>query len=449
MTAAPWRDAARPRHRRAAAAPRLSRPVQNLFVLAALALFTVSGGLLWYAHYNYDGLTGGPVTKIHPGTYLVFLGFAIAALQSGNPVRFAAESFAERPAGLVLLAAALVVFAQIVYRAGPGMAGIVDTFMLPCFVSVLFMASDRGTRDRLETVIHASLAANAVLGLVEFGTKHLLFPYRFDGAVFPTDTRSSALQGHPLGNATITAVYILALVGGGSSLSKPARAGILALQAMALVAFGGRSAIVVVLVLGALAGLVALHRTLRSGRVNLLGAAAVVLLATAGPLVIVGLVAGGVFDALLQRFANDGGSANARVQMMALIREIPLRDLVIGPDQGLVDSLRRVNGLELGIENPIVRTMLYQGALVMLLLVAAVGAYLHEVAKVSGRGIGLAILGFVVIINTFESLASKSTMLAKFALLVLVLFRPERLTAARRARPAMRPIAPAGPRPRP
>lgn len=400
--------------------------VQALFLLAVLVLFTLSGGVLWYAGYNYDGLTGSGVTKIHPGTYLVFLAFAVAALQSGNPIGFVVSGFAQRPGSLLLFAAALVAFVQTLYRSGPGMAGLIDTYMLPGLVSVLFMRSGRRMRDRLEVVIHAALICNAVLGLVEFGTKHLYFPYRFDGAVFPSDTRSSALQGHPLGNATITAVYILALLGGGGRFSAPLRAGVIALEGMALVAFGGRSALVVVAALGTLAAVGGLHRTLRSGRVNLLGAAAAVLLVTAAPLAVVGLSAGGFFDALILRFTDDGGSANARVEMLTLIQQIPLRDLVIGPDQSLVDSLRRVNGLEEGIENPLVRTMVYQGLLLTILLAVAVGVYLREVAVVSGRGLFLAMIGFLVIINTFESLASKSTMLAKFAVLILILFRPER-----------------------
>lgn len=406
--------------------PTMSSLAQGLFVLSVLVLFTVSGGMLWTVGYNYDGLAGSGVTKIHPGTYLVFLTFGLAALQSGNPIAFAIEGFAERPGSLFLLTAAVIVFAEVVYRSGPGMAGIIDTYMLPGFVSVLFMACSRKTRARLEIVIHAAMIANALVGLVEFGSKHLIFPYRFDGVLNEQDGRPSALQGHPLGNATMTAVYLLALVGGGGTLSAPIRAGVVALQAMALVAFGGRSSIVVAPVLGMVAAFAGLHRAMRSGRVNLLGVAAVVLVLTAAPIIGIGLAAGGFFDALLTRFVSDGGSANARIEMLTVIQAIPLSDLIVGPDPALVGSLRRVNGLEEGIENPIIETMLYQGILFTGLLIVAVAGYLREAARVSGRGLFLSMLGFVILVNTFESLASKSTMLAKFAVMLLILFRPDR-----------------------
>ena len=53
-------------------------------------LLAVSGGLLWDLGYNYDGLQGSPLTKIHPFTYFVFAALAWRALQSGDAVRLCA-----------------------------------------------------------------------------------------------------------------------------------------------------------------------------------------------------------------------------------------------------------------------------------------------------------------------------------------------------------------------
>ena len=433
MIAASWSRSAGVRPAAIADPHAVPRVTQSLFVLAVLLLFTVSGGMLWLFGYNYDGLTGNPATKIHPGTYLTFLVFLLAALQDGNPVRFAARAGTRHPAGVFLFAVALLMFLQILMRGSPGLAGSIDTDLLPPVAVALVATSDRTTRERLEIVIHVAMIANAVLGLVEFGTRHLVFPYRFDGEVYPMDTRSTALQGHPLGNATVTAIYVLALVAGGGRFAAPLRAGVIVLEAMALVAFGGRSAIVTVAVLATGAGVVGLVRLLRSGRVPLLGLGAAVLVATAAPLVVGGLAVSGFFDAILMRFSADGGSANTRVEMFALLARIPLRDLMIGPDIGLVESLRRVSGLEMGIENPIVRTVLYQGLILATLLVLAVGLFLAEVARACRRGWMLPMLGFLIVVNTFESLASKTTMLAKFAIMLLVLFPRERGPGSRPA----------------
>ena len=424
----------------AGAARPFSGVVRTLFLISVLVLFTVSGSMLWLLGYNYDGLAGSAATKIHPGTYLVLLTFALAIMAEGNPVRSVVAVVGQRPASLFLLAVAAVVLAQTTYRSAPGMAGIVDSYMLAAFVSALIVMADRTTRDRTETIIHAALISNAVLALVEFGTKQLFFPYRFDGEEFPNDTRSTALQGHPLIGAILTSTYILALRAGGGRLSTPVRAGVILLEAMALVAFGGRSAIVTCALLAGAASLVAIYRILRSGKVPLLGLAVAVLVLTMAPVAAAGLAAGGFFDAILGRFVSDGGSANARVEMVTLLQRIPLGDLVIGPDPEWVDSLRRASGLDLGIENPIVKTVLYQGIIVACLLILAVGWFCYEIARASRRGLLLPMLGFFIVVNTFESLATKSTLLAKFAVMMLILFRPDRSrqqhrTSAKVARP--------------
>ncbi len=405
-------------------ARRLSPPVALLFLLAVGVLYTVSGGMLWLVGYNYEGITGSAVTKIHPGSYLVFLAFLLALLENGDPIGAALDAFKRRPACLLLFLAAVVVFMQIVSRHGPGMAGVLDSFLLPSIVVLLYGKTDEDTRRRMEMVIHLAMLANAVLGLAELATHHVFFPFRFDGEAYELDTRSAALQGHPLGNATVTAYYVMALMSGGGRFSPPMRLGAIVLQLMAMVAFGGRVALVTTVIFLGVSALVLVHRTLRSNRIPLLGAAAGVIALTLVPIVILGLYVGGFFDAILVRFATDGGSANARVEMIHLLGEIPLGDLIVGPDAAQVDSLRRVDGLELGIENPIVRTLVYQGALVTGLLMIAVGLFLHELTRWSRPGMMVPILGFVIIINTFESLASKSTLLAKFAIMMLVLYRP-------------------------
>lgn len=393
-------------------------------VVLTILVMGVSGGLLWTVGINYDGLAGGAPQKIHPSTYLVVLMFGWGLLRQGNPVDAVVRGAQLRPAAFLLAVSSLVLFLHIVLRAGPGMAGALDTFLLPALLVLVLADRDGDTWHRIERAIHAVMLVNAAMGLVEFGTKHLFFPYRLDGEVFATDTRSAALQGHPLGNATLTACYVLALIGGGGTFTPMARAGMIVLQLAALVAFGGRSAMVATLILGGGSGLLALHKTLRTGRIPLLGAAAGVFVLTLAPLVIGGLAVGGFFDALLGRFMADGGSANARVEMIDLVASIPFRELLVGPDTALVESLRRVSGLEWGIENPIVRTLVYQGIFMTLLLTAATTLFIVELVRLCRPGTALPVVTFVILINTFEGLGGKTTLLAKFALLLLALYRP-------------------------
>ncbi len=391
----------------------------------ALLLVGVSGGLLWVLGLNYEGITGSAASKIHPATYLAVVLIGWTLMRAGNPVIPVAGALNRRPASVLLAACGVLLLALIAARGGAGLAGSIDTFVLAGLVPILLMDRDAETLGRLETIFHLVMLANALLGLFELASGQRFFPYRFDGVAFESDTRSAALQGHPLANATMTACYILALAKGGGRLAPMPRAAMIVLQLVALVTFGGRSATVTTLILGGAVGLVALNRTLRTGRVPLAAAAcACFALTLLLPVLVAVLAAAGFFDTLLDRFVSDGGSAQARVDMLTVFDAIPFRQLLLAPDSLQVNTLRRIYGLEWGIENSIISAVLYHGILVTGVLVIAVALYLAEIARDCRRGVWLPILAFVILVNTFEGLAGKTTLLAKFALMLIVLFPP-------------------------
>ncbi|WP_292509690.1 VpsF family polysaccharide biosynthesis protein [Mesorhizobium sp.] len=395
--------------------------------VAVLLLFSVSGGMLWLAGYNYDGLQGSPLSKIHPSTYLFVLVFVWRACTFGNPVGYVVHVTNKRPATMLMAVISTVLLFVVILRQRPGMAGMIDTFVAPALVVLLLSEDDEKTFAQLRIVIHAVMTVNALMALFEFGTKHLVFPYRFDGAVFVNDLRSTALQGHPLSNATVTSIYVLSLLSGSRSLSTPLRLALVGLQFCALVAFGGRSGMVLTILLGGVYLLIQGLAQLRTGRVNLLGAALVIMLAALLPLAVVLAGYYGFFDALLGRFVSDSGSANARVEMFDLFRHLELRDLIVGPDVDLLDSMRRITGLEQGIENPILRFTLYQGAFFTLLIFFGFALFMHEVARRCHPGIWLPMLGWLILLNTSESIASKTTLMTKFVVIALALYRPARV----------------------
>ncbi|TPN76684.1 hypothetical protein FJ987_12280 [Mesorhizobium sp. CU2] len=391
---------------------------------AVLLLFAVSGGMLWLVGYNYDGLQGSALTKIHPSTYLLVLVFAWRSCTFGNPVGYVVHVTNRRPATTLMAVIAIVLLVVVIVRQRPGMAGMIDTFLAPALLVLMVSEDDERTFARLQVVIHAVMTVNALLALFEFATKHLVFPYRFDGAVFVADLRSTALQGHPLSNATVTAIYVLALLSGSRTLSTPLRLALVGLQFCALVAFGGRSAMVLAVLLGGVYMLVHGFAQLRTGRVNLLAAALVIMACALLPVAIALAGYYGFFDALLGRFISDSGSANARVEMFDLFNQLELRDIIVGPDIDILESIRRISGLEQGIENPIIRMTLYQGAFFTLLIFVGFALFMHEVARRCCPGIWLPMLGWLILINTSESLASKTTLMTKFVVMALALYRP-------------------------
>ncbi|QXX76291.1 VpsF family polysaccharide biosynthesis protein [Methylovirgula sp. HY1] len=391
--------------------------------LAVALLFGVSGGMLWMLGYNYDGITGSALTKIHPYSYLVVALFARAAILSGSPFGYCLDAANRRPASMVMTFVSLLLFATVVARKEPGMAGVIDTFFIPPLLVMLMAEADEPTVARMALVLHALMTVNALLALEEFATKTLLFPYRFDGVALVNDMRSTALQGHPLENAFVTSCYLMALLSGARSLPTSLRLSLICLQGAALVTFGGRSAFVVTLFLGGIYGLRVLFRTMLSGRVSLRGTAIVLLSLALAPVAIIWLVQMGFFNSLIGRFVSDSGSAQARVEMLAFFQAIPLQDLIVGPSVALIDSLRRIYGLQAGIENPILSMTLYHGAFMTLLTLLALGWMLYEVTRNCARGVWLPMLAFVILVNTFESVATKTTLIGKFVVIVLCLYQ--------------------------
>ena len=425
MSAAPqsppagWTGAARPL---AAAKPRRASALP--LVVLTLVLFLLSGGVLWHLGINYEGFAGSPATKIHPASTLAALFLLWALISSGEPVGFCLRLAQEAPASLLLLVSGTALLLQIALRSGVGLAGTIDSFIGPALVMLLLVRLDARRLGTVEMVLHLVMLANALLGLAEFTSGQLIFPYRLDGIAFESDTRSAAFQGHPLANALVTATYILALIAGGGRLPDIARLAMIVLQGAALVTFGGRTAIAVVALLGGLHMIFAIVRVLRRGRVLLLTAAFALSALMMAPLALGSLWSAGFFDRLLERFVSDGGSAHARIEMFSLFERMPWHELLFGPDVGALETARRINGLEWGIENPIVRMMLYQGIAMTLLMTGAVVLFVTEIARRCRPGTLLPILGFAILVNASESLAGKTTMLAKFAIILLALYRP-------------------------
>jgi hypothetical protein len=402
---------------------RIGRSMSSVpLALLVVLLHAVSGGVLWSWGLNYEGVTGSAASKIHPFTYFILAYFGWRVVSSGDPVRFLGRC-EQTPASFIMLSAGLVLFIHTVLRAAPGMAGVIDTFIGPALLVMLLARANETNMRVVEITLHVLMTANALLALVEFAADYRVFPYRFDGEFFAFDSRSSALHGHPLANAMVTACYLLALMNGGRSLHARWRLPLIGLQSAALVVFGGRSAMVTAILLGGAFLIKQSYDVLRTGSITILGAAKAAIVMTLAPVVLIGLTVGGFFEPLLLRFDSDGGSANARLEMFNMFSQLPLRDLIVGTDASLVDSIRRVSGLEWGIENPIIKSILYQGLFMTVLMTVAVALFLYEIARRCERGVWLPMLACVILLNTSESIGSKTLILAQFAVIVLPMYR--------------------------
>jgi hypothetical protein len=404
--------------------------IAGLFLLIVLLLFTLPSGLLWDLGINYNGVTGSIASKIHPATYLTYFTFALLIVARRNPASFFVIFITRHPGALAFMLATLMLGAYIMLDGRKGIATVFDAYLIAAMLPVI--AAELDTRDvaRVEKLLHALLAINALLGLFEYAIDYRVFPTRFEGVTLELDRRSNGLLGHPLENAQLTGVYILTLLaGGGAAMPKALRPAAILLQLAAMVPFGGRTALLLTLALMALWLLPRLIGVLRGTRLSLPAFAAI---AVVVPVLALGaglFAAGGFFDILLDRFADDGGSAKTRLEMFEIFNRLSAREILVGASSDMIDSIRHTLGLEWGIENPVVRLVLYQGLIFTAFLLASFVLFMTEIARRLRRGSAMAFILFLVVLNSYESIANKSLVLAQFVILMLAMFRRPDITA--------------------
>ena len=430
----------------AARAGQLAHAVTGrLFLAVVFLLFAVSSGVLGQLGINHGGITGAVASKIHPATYLAFFTLAQLMIARRNPASFFASAVTRQPGTLAFLLTTLMLAAYIVLDGRKGIASVFDTYLLA--IAVALIAAELDARDfvRVERLIHVLLAANAALALFEYAIGYRFFPYRFEGVELEWDMRSTGLSGHPLENAQLTSIYIMALLaGGGASMPAALRPAAVLLQLAAMVPFGGRTATLLTLLLLLLWLVPRIVHLLRGGRMSLVAFASVGILVPMLALAVGAIAAGGFFDVLLVRFVDDSGSAKTRLEMFEIFNQLSAHDILVGANPEMIDSIRRSLGLELGIENPVVRLLLYQGAIFTGFLIAGLTLFIIEIVHRLRPGYGMALIAFVIIVNSYESISNKTVGLAQFIVLMIAMFHrsePARVAFGGGDRARMKPAS--------
>ena len=413
--------------------PRTGPTASWLMILALVASFCLSSMTLAAIGINYDGVGGNALFKIHPANWLFALALAANLVEQPRPAAYLRRLPRAFP-GVTLFAlmtSVTLVFAALVQHAP--FTPLVDTFFAGIALLILYEGVAEPMRHRIRFTLHAIMILNACVGVGEFLAHARLTPFVVAGAPILHDERSTALFGHPLLNAGTTAGYVIALFLGGSGPARPlARAALIAVGGAALVAFGGRTAIVLVAVILALGSLSRVAGVLNGRRFDRAGALALALLT---PLLLAGLAVAaskGLFAGFLDRFVEDKGSTQARVAIFELFDGFTLEDLLLGPDPGRLASLQRRLGIEYGIENSWLGLMFQYGALMAGFFVAGLLALFGDIGARSRRNVGVLILYFLVLVSGAASLSVKSFAFNQFAIVLLVLF--DETAPGRRAR---------------
>jgi hypothetical protein len=214
------------------------------FVLACLGLalyLTVSDNLLVSLGIPYNAPQGAFIFKLHPGTYLIALGFILLLLR-GNPWRQLSYLSGKSAYPLLLGGIVLGCLLYMLIRFGTaGNAFFIDTLLAPTLLAVILLEAPPESQRLVFWMTLGLLMLNALIGIGEALLEQRLVPYLAgDQPIIEDLFRSTALGGHPLSNSLRTAVLIMACLILPRFLSVP----LIFLLLIALLAFGSRAALI-------------------------------------------------------------------------------------------------------------------------------------------------------------------------------------------------------------
>jgi len=319
----------------------------------------------------------------------------------------------------------------------------IDTFLLPIIFTLLLQDLDERSARLLALVLGALLCANAFVALAEYlfhwhlvtfqppegvtadpTRTDLVFDWR---ATLELEWRATALLGHPLQNGLIISAFILILASPGSGwIPAFIRFPLLLLELASMVTFGSRVSLVLTLLFTALIAscriALFLMRRERVGlNISIIAVLLPPILASLGAY----LAETGFFDRLIERFSNDAGSADTRIRMFEMFRPVSTYDLLFGPDQGLIATWQRIEGLEFGIESFWVGMPLIYGLVISIFIFAGLAAFCHALVKMSGRGAFVILFVFFLTASTSASLSEKTTALGMVTAMILLFLRKD------------------------
>ncbi|SED62302.1 hypothetical protein SAMN05444161_3608 [Rhizobiales bacterium GAS191] len=402
--------------------------------LATIAFaFTLSAFALAQFGINYGDPGGFLLAKIHPATYLVTASLLARLALHKHPTRFLIAAASRHRGATVFLWIVGSLIAYVAVNLRVPLSLLVDTFVFPILALILLDGIDETSARRLARLLHFIFAVNAVLGLAEMASGWRLTPIVVLGVdMSALEHRSSALFGHPLGNAMFTGLYAIILaVGGGRDLPFWGRFPAILLQTVAMFSFGGRLATVTMLSLLLLLALRQLALVLAGQRFRASSASVYLVLLPVMLVAVAGAYAAGFFDLLLDRFVNDQGSAQARVVMFDLFPHFSWFQLLFGPDQELLRSLMWTEGTEYGIESFWVSFLLTYGAVPSLFFFLGFGAFLFDLSQHAHQGVGWVITYFLIVISGSLSIGDKTLALGALVITSMILLRlPETERAA-------------------
>jgi hypothetical protein len=389
--------------------------LDTLLCLALAAATLVGPTLLETIGISYVGQGGSLAGKLHPSTYLLALAFGWLLIVQSRTDRFISDLWARCRPELFFLLCVVVVAMLGVMRHGTGsLAYLIDAFIAPTLLALSMGYATPQGRARLFGFMMAALTLNSVIALAEYAMhQNLLGTLYWSGAEF----RATALLGHPLANALITVpVVIFAFRLTASWLGHMP---VLCLCSLALLAYGGRAAAVMAGVAIVMLMITDMVASLARGIMPVHRLLFFLAFMLAGPLALSAALGTTNLGArITDRFFLDQ-SAQSRFESIDILSLISEDQLWYGA--GGVQLMERLETLgTIGvIEYFWIYMIATMGIYSFTIFLAGFAIFLLKLLRQSDRFGRIAILIFMAVASTNNSLASKSVALTVLTALVM------------------------------
>jgi hypothetical protein len=136
------------------------------------------------------------------------------------------------------------------------------------------------------------------------------------------------------------------------------------------------------------------------------------------------IIASGLVDNFLLRFADDRGSAQSRVILFDVLDYIGVDNLWFGAPSAFTFELANLFGTDMGLENFWIAFLLFFGIVGCIIFLPFFLGYLLVLTKERGGDSWIIVAYFLGCITSAMSLASKSPLLAILTLVMLTNPKP-------------------------
>lgn len=382
--------------------------ISALFLAFLLGHYTLESIGIQYVS---DG--GNPVFKIHLYSYMLLISVTLVILKLGaNKVAVLLVPFGKAWLLSLFFFSIVVIYALMKFGIS-GLAYLIDTILVAIVCLVLVFRLDKELIDKTLVLLAWLVLFNSTLAIAEmlFQSRLLTTDYGLD-----EQFRSTALLNHPLNNALITASLTPLLY----DKTRISPLVYLVVIFLALFAFGGRTALAVFSILNLFIVKKHVEGLFRAGSINKISLfiiSSIVLMATISLILINTSIGARVFGKLALE-----GSAQARLDLFVILRELSLSEWFFGARSQLTSNLDFYIGIGI-IENYLIGWLMSYGAIIAFLLFLSSHALLFKAYVNGALNQKIAIISFVLISIANNSLAAKTPALLFLYVAVFCTFR--------------------------